>query len=142
MQITVQITGLEQLQSGLQNIEAGLRDPSGLLLDAGYIVEAQAKINASGRPGPNVITGNLRGSIVTSLASPISALVGVGALYAPYVELGHAQQVGRYVPQIGKRLVNPRAPAYPFFFQSIEQTRDKIQALVSQWVNNLLERIK
>ena len=26
--------------------------------------------------------------------------------YAPYVENGHRQEVGRYVPAIGKRLVN------------------------------------
>lgn len=30
-----------------------------------------------------------------------------GVHYASYVEYGHTQEVGRYVPQIGKRLVNP-----------------------------------
>ncbi len=36
-----------------------------------------------------------------------SILLRNGMYYASYVEYGHSQQVGRYVPAIKKRLVNP-----------------------------------
>lgn len=54
-------------------------------------VESSAKAHASGRPGPNVRTGRLRGSITWRLGedgqSPY-ADVGTNVEYAPYVELG------------------------------------------------------
>jgi HK97 gp10 family phage protein len=137
MQVKIKITGLKEIQSGLQNLQEGLQRTSDLLMDAGYLVEAQAKMNASGRPGPNVQSGNLRSSIVTSLASPVSVIVGTNTNYAPYVEFGHAQQIGRFVYQIGKRLVNPRAPAYPFLIPALSQSVDKIRTLVINYINKV-----
>lgn len=55
-------------------------------------VQNRAKSNATGRPGPNVITGRLKGSITWRLGrdskSPY-ADVGTAVHYAPFVELGH-----------------------------------------------------
>jgi phage gpG-like protein len=72
-------------------------------------VEAAAKRNASGRPGPNVITGRLRGSITWKPGEDeISPYVDVGTnvFYAPFVELGTS-----------------RAPAYPFLRPALEAAR-------------------
>lgn len=72
-------------------------------------VEAAAKRNASGRPGPNVITGRLRGSITWRPGEDeISPYVDVGTnvFYAPFVELGTS-----------------RAPAYPFLRPALEAAR-------------------
>lgn len=66
----------------------------------GLRVESQAKLNASGRPGPNVQTGRLRSSITWQLGKDEIGLyvdVGSGVYYAGYVELGTS-----------------RAPAYPY----------------------------
>lgn len=56
-------------------------------------VEAQAKTNASGRPGPNVRTGNLRRSIRTTAGKGFSgkyeAEVSATMVYARAVEFGH-----------------------------------------------------
>ena len=64
-------------------------------------VESQAKINASGRPGPRVRTGRLRASITHRLvvdpAAGVYAEVGSNVEYAAYVELG-----------------TDRAPPYPY----------------------------
>lgn len=63
-------------------------------------VESQAKVNASGRPGPNVDTGRLRSSIRWFLgadAQGLFAAVGSDVEYAAYVELG-----------------TDRAPPYPY----------------------------
>lgn len=55
----------------------------------GLRVESQAKINASGRPGPNVITGRLRSSIHQELGVDSIGLfskVGSNVVYAARVE--------------------------------------------------------
>lgn len=72
-------------------------------------VEALAKRNATGRPGPKVITGRLRGSITwrlgTSYLGPYVD-IGTAVYYAPFVELGTS-----------------RAPEYPFLRPALEAAR-------------------
>lgn len=43
-----------------------------------------------------------------------NGIMGYTKDYAPHVEYGHRQQVGRYVPAIGKRLVKPFVPGQYF----------------------------
>jgi len=78
---------------------------------AGIQIEKQAKINAPSK------TGNLRRSILseyshvgntyTSRVTPDYKTLGgtPEKNYGIFVEMGHAQEPGRYVPAIGKRLV-------------------------------------
>ena len=56
-----------------------------------------------------VKTGNLRNNwtvseVATDNQGPY-VIVYTNVKYAPYVEYGHRQQPGRYVPELGKRLV-------------------------------------
>jgi phage gpG-like protein len=112
----------EEVERGIRNVSEKI-DSGELLLRVGYKVETHAKMNASGRPGPNVRTGRLRASITTELSPDRDeCVVGTNVYYAPFVELGHRQQVGRFVPAIGKRLKNPFAPAYPFMMPALDQT--------------------
>ena len=70
-----------------------------------------------------VKTGNLRNSISHAIrdeGGTVELGVGSNVEYAPYVELGHYQQPGRYVPAIGKRLVADYVPAKPFLRPAIE----------------------
>lgn len=88
-------------------------------------VEAAAKKFASGRPGPNVITGRLRSSITWRPgADPISPYVDIGTnvYYAPYVEEGHGNTPhvypimtpgGKFSGEFGVVGSNPTKP-YPF----------------------------
>lgn len=72
-------------------------------------VESSAKQHATGRPGPNVRTGRLRGSITWRLGADAAgpyADIGSAVLYAPYVELGTS-----------------RMPAYPFLRPGLESAR-------------------
>ena len=72
-----------------------------------------------------VDTGNLRNSITSEVDMGEKAVyVGTAVEYAPSVEFGHHQQVGRYVPQIGKRLVREYVPAKPFLLLAIENHLD------------------
>jgi hypothetical protein len=65
----------------------------------GSKVESQAKINASGRPGPRVQTGRLRASIGwhVEIESEIVLYVGFGASYGVFLELGYQHRGGGFV---------------------------------------------
>ena len=60
----------------------------------------------------------------------VTVYVGTNVEYAPYVELGHAQEPGRYVPAIGKRLKASWVDARPFLRPAAENyTSEILQAL-------------
>lgn len=45
--------------------------------------------------------------------------IGSNVYYAPYVEMGHRQNIGQYVKKLGRRLVRPRVEAQPFIRPAI-----------------------
>ena len=80
-----------------------------------------------------VDTGLLRDSITHAYndeGDQVTLLVGTNVEYAPYVELGHKQQPGRYVPKIGKRLVRSWVPGKPFLRPAFENHRDEIEQII------------
>lgn len=94
-------------------IKVLLTSPSGPvakdLLRRAVRVQNQAKINASGRPGPRVRTGRLRASITHQLLSSergLVARIGSNVEYAGYVEYG-----------------TDRAPAYPYLRPALKAAR-------------------
>lgn len=83
-----------------------------------------------------VDTGNLKNSITSEVAMDENAVyVGTNVEYAASVEFGHHQQVGRYVPQIGKRLVREFVPAKPFLAPAIENHLDEYKAIFEEELN-------
>lgn len=137
--VILEVKGLEELSRKNNEVVKEIAESGKLVAKAALIVERQAKINATGRPGPKVQTGRLRASITSVVDSPTKARVGTNVYYAPFVEFGHNQQVGRFVYQIKRRLVNPRAPAYPFLGPTVEQTKDQIQGVMVSFGNDLEE---
>ena len=82
--------------------------------------------------------GTLRQSITHGVLigdGEVAAVIGTNTYYAPFVELGHAQQVGRFVPKLGKRLVKPVAPAYPFLRPAIEDNQAEVWVLMMSTLN-------
>lgn len=78
-----------------------------------------------------VATGNLKGSMTSEVSQEEKAVyVGTAVEYAPFVEFGHHQQVGRYVPAIGKRLVNEFVPAQPFLKPAIQNHLDEYKNIL------------
>lgn len=67
-----------------------------------------------------VDTGNLRNSITHQREGDDTELIGTAVEYAPYVEIGHHQTPGRYVPAIGKRLVASYVPGKPYMAPALE----------------------
>ena len=84
-----------------------------------------------------VKTGNLRNSITHVQEDEKTEVIGTNVKYAPYIELGHHQEVGRYVPAIGKRLVNDYVPPQPFLRPAVEGHNDEFQKIVQGEMNKL-----
>ena len=85
-----------------------------------------------------VDTGRLKGSIThkRSTVERDTMLVGTNVEYAPYVEIGHDQEVGRYVPAIGKRLVASHVDGKPFIRPAIENHVDEYKEIVKKEFQN------
>lgn len=83
-----------------------------------------------------VDTGRLKGSITHKLEGKEAVYVGTNVEYAPYVELGHDQEVGRYVPAIGKRLVASHVDGKPFIRPAVEDHVSEYKAIVEREFKN------
>ena len=85
-----------------------------------------------------VDTGRLKGSIThqRSDSEANTMLVGTNVEYAPFVELGHDQEVGRYVPAIGKRLVASHVDGKPFIRPAIENHVNEYKEIVRKEFKN------
>ncbi len=151
--MSVRLEGLEELLVKLDGRFLLATPIRGAFQNIGNTVEAQAKRNASGRPGPKVRTNRLRSSIthrVDNALIPKWVEIGTNVEYAWPLESGHPQEVGRYVPiygvsritsgefkgkyevtrGLGKRLVKPWVQAYPFLFPALDQSRGKIEGFL------------
>jgi len=135
-EISIEVKGMLELQKANEAAVRKITDGS-LVARAALIIERQAKMNATGRPGPRTGSGRLRASIMTDIVSSNEARVGPSAFYAPFVEFGHRQHPGQFVPSLGKRLVADRAPAYPFMSPAIEQTEGQLGDVVATFGKEL-----
>lgn len=78
-----------------------------------------------------VQTGNLKNSMTSEVSQQEKAVyIGTAVEYAPFVEFGHHQQVGRYVPEIDKRLVRDFVPAKPFLKPAIQNHLDEYKNIL------------
>ena len=108
MSARITITNLSQVLAGFNAEEQKLNlAVEHEITVTGLAVERQAKQNASGRPGPNVQTGNLRRSITTSkpqkgFGTLYTVDVSATMVYARAVELGHPRwKPGVKYPYLG-----------------------------------------
>lgn len=76
-------------------------------------------------------TGNLRNSMTSEVSQQEKAVyIGTDVEYAPFVEFGHHQQPGRYVPAIEKRLVREFVPGKPFLKPAIQNHIDEYKNIL------------
>ena len=61
--------------------------------------------------------------------------------YASFVENGHRQTPGRYVPTIGKRLKASWVPGQHFLQKATKQTSNQIPQLITPVMDNILRRL-
>lgn len=89
----------------------------------GGTAEGHAKTNI--RDNGSVITSRLINSMTHQKVNENTMAIGTDVEYGPYVELGHNQKPGRYVPAIGKRLVASHVAAKPFLKPALEGHKDE-----------------
>ena len=131
----LEIEGMSELKEKLSPENLIMKPIKDLLGKAALVLEALAKQKATGRPGPKVQTGRLRASLthtIDSASPPLWAKVGTPVEYAPYVEYGHAQHPGQFVPILEARLVQSESPAYPFLNPAYEESKDRIEGLLGE----------
>ena len=63
--------------------------------------------------------------------------IGTNVEYAPYVELGHGQEPGRFVPALGRRLKASEVKAKPYLRPAAEGSKDKIKKAFQLAFKNL-----
>ena len=78
-------------------------------------------------------TGNLSGKIDKRVVGD-SVYIGTNVYYAPYVEFGHTQEPGRYVPAIGKRLVSSYVPPMPFIKPAVTEHMEEYKSIAEQYL--------
>lgn len=74
--------------------------------------------------------GRLVNSITHKQLDENTEIIGTNVEYAPYVELGHHQQPGRYVPAIGKRLKASYVKGKPFIRPAAEDHSDEYKRII------------
>jgi len=147
----VDVKQLEALQERLEELSAGQKD---------QFFEAAAKDTAARflvvvkRATPKD-TGTLRrgwtsGKDISEQAAassiPVkrfgrsySITVENNVEYASYVEYGHRQQVGRYVPELGKRLVKPYIDPQYFVKRSQEAFEPHVPRFLEKKLDQFLK---
>lgn len=86
----------------------------------------------------SVRTGNLRNSITHEQEdNGHTVVVGTTVKYGPYVELGHHQEVGRYVPAIGKRLVVDFVQGKPYIRPAFENHIGEFQGVLQKELSKI-----
>ena len=74
-------------------------------------------------------TGRLQNSISHAQVDERTEVIGTNVEYAPFVELGHHQTPGRYVPAIGKRLKREWIPPQPFLRPAVENHAEEYKRI-------------
>lgn len=87
-----------------------------------------------------ILTGRLRGSYQVRFGMLRGELQPT-AEYAVYVHEGHKQEVGRFVPAIGKRLVEPYVKGNPFLTKAVDRAKNKINKNFEEGLANALKEI-
>ena len=90
------------------------------------VIECVAEIKAN----EPVVTGNLRRSITSGEVelngNEYSMTVGSSLSYVRYAEEGHKQEVGKYVPAIGKKLKKEFVPGNHVIKDSVDLHQSKL----------------
>lgn len=105
------------------NLSTALRGTEAAARRALEIIGGMAETHAKEQLVANgsVVTGRLMGSITHEVEGDGRAVViGTNVEYAPFVELGHRQEPGRYVPKLGKRLKADHVAAKPYLRPAVE----------------------
>ena len=124
--------GLERKLAELEKQTPGTVDK--FVAMAGEELVGEVKMNTP------VDTGRLRESWQRSPVVDGRTEVGNPTAYAAHVEYGHRQQVGRFVPAIGKRLKRPFVPGRKMLHRSMDTFQSEFQDIAEAAMEELMEK--
>lgn len=140
--IEVDFHGLEELD---RQLSEAIQEEEIKALQEQILLEIGNRLMMLTKEKTPVDTGDLRGNwFLSDLAwngDTLELELYNNTEYAPYVEYGHAQEVGRYVPAIGKRLVVPLVPGFFMMTRSEEEIKGVIPDLVKARVEAYLREV-
>ena len=84
-----------------------------------------------------VQSGVLRNSIAHEPRGDDTVAIGTNIEYAPFVEFGHNQEPGRYVPVLGKRLVADHVAAKPYMVPALNEHEQEYVNIVAGELNKI-----
>lgn len=122
--ISLNITGFAELANQMNVRGQAVEQAKNAAVDklAQALLQHTQQNIGGGHPDlPNSLTGTLRSSFTWRHVRDGVSQVYTMLDYSYWVEFGHTQQPGRYVPQINARLVNAFVPAYPYFRPAIDE---------------------
>lgn len=141
VEIHVKVKNLRQVQKAIQQAPA---------LGRKYLTQgihaAIFRIEEEAHDRDNLRFKNPTGRLESSFKQGMELRTLYGAIaptvpYAVWVHQGHRQDVGRYVPAIGKRLVQPRVKGNPFMERiarsSESRVNEEINKAMDAFVNNV-----
>lgn len=135
MQIQVNIKNMDEVRAAL------LRSP---VIVANHMNKAIHKsileIRNNSRSTTPVRTETLRRSYQMQF-SQLKGEIGPTVRYAYWVHEGHRQQVGRYVPAIGKRLVKPWVEGNPFLKKAVDMSEKRVNDFFAEGLRDALNEI-
>ena len=119
---------MNSFEDMIKEAELASRKTEDIIYDEFYNtgIECVAEIKAN----EPVVTGNLRRSITSGEVelngNEYSMAVGSSLSYARYVEEGHKQDVGKYVPAIGKKIKKEFVPGNHVIKDSVDLHQSKL----------------
>jgi len=140
--INVDMRALEELQNRLG--EAIMTEQIKILAE-NILLEIGNRLMAATKEKTPVDTGELRRNwFLSDLkwdGDNLELELYNNVEYAAHVEYGHAQEVGRFVPALGKRLVVPLVPGFFMMTRSEKELEQTVPELVKQRVENYLREV-
>ena len=126
-----------ELEALLARLEAGDGEK---VIEAGMKHLAQRTVDVAKKNTP-VDTGQLRRNWFIQEASATRVVVANPAKYAEYVEYGHRQEPGRFVPKLGKRLKHSWVRGQFFAKRSGEIVRKNADKIIRPIVIKEVQKI-
>jgi hypothetical protein len=105
-------------------------------LRRGWTAKTEAEAESGGSKNPTAYANTLK---VDHSGSTHSITITNPVHYASYVENGHRQQPGRYVPAIGRRLKKGWVEGQFFMAKAEAETKAEIPAVLNRRLNNFLK---
>ncbi len=127
----------KDLEELLNRLEQGAAEE---VIQTGMNQLAEYGIGIAKKNTPRVTTNLMNNWSVSEVSAKKLVLIN-NTEYAEYVEYGHRQQPGRYVPAIGKRLKRAWVRGVFYAARSEEQLRNNAGRILKPIITKELERI-